>query len=445
MNDTGNFTLFLDTFYSSFGIMMDCGAKYGNTSTFNSSEAQSNSTLIAAFCFNNKTASAFNSSNTNTTGFPLRPTYSNVTQELVDDPLANITQALDGGSTDPVSARRRHLLDFNTRTCPRGKSWNVTIIATYNEVTMTFIDVYIIAQVLVVNGQRLILVIVLVFVDLVLVQIGLFVLPDGSTLPFTPEVPGYTKTADTTATAGRRLIERRTAALGSSAADIKWAQVDPSDVAYGTDKSLYEVFSVSADYYTAGAACAARGAKLASYSSEGAQIFIDILCDGAAGMQCWVEGNANGACNAVSSSTVHPMSCAKAMPFVCVKDKSAIVTRTVSSIVQTVTELAAEKPTDVAYDTQKNLYEIFSTPVNYHTAGSVCLARGAQLANYGSEAAQVFIDVLCEAAAGQTCWVEGNKNGRCSTVKASDVHQVSCTGLQPFVCTKKATAKKVKK
>jgi hypothetical protein len=415
INDTANFTIFLNTFYASFATMLDCASANSNSSAFNAT-AGVNSTAIADLCYSNGTS--------NSTNFPSVPTSANVTQTLIPNPL----------NTTAVASRRRHLLD-----APTGFVYNVTIVATYGNISITVATVYGVAQASIVVGQKGLIVITLQINDLIVVQIGLFIDASGGAIPFTPEVPAY---GASVGGGRRRMIERRTATVSTNdIGSVNWASAEPSDVAYGTDKSLYEIFSAFADYYTAGAACAARGAKLASYSSEGAQIFIDILCDGAAGMQCWVEGNANGACNAVSSSVVHPLSCGKKMPFVCVKDKSAI--RTVSTASETVAELAQEKPTDVAYDTNKNLYEIFSTPVNYHTAGSVCLARGAQLANYGTEASQVFIDVLCEAASGQTCWVEGNKAGRCSAVKASDVHQVSCTGLQPFVCTKKAIAKKI--
>lgn len=99
--------------------------------------------------------------------------------------------------------------------------------------------------------------------------------------------------------------------------------MEPADVAYGTDQTLYEVFSQAADYYAAGSACLARGAKLANYASETSQVFIDILCDGAAGMSCWVEGNAHGTCSSLTNSEIKHESCSKLQHFVCMKAAAA--------------------------------------------------------------------------------------------------------------------------
>lgn len=442
MNDTANFTEFKATYYLGFAIMMDCAKRFGHTVYFNNTENMRNTSLIIELCFSNTSDVRKDITNTSVGGFPILPTSANWTQVLI--PLNNtLLPVMDG-----ITERRRSLLaKFNQRITPPGKAWNVTVVATYNNISQTWVNTYLLSKEMIVNGQKQIIVIVLTLSDMQLVQTGAYVF-NGQVVTVTNQTTVYTNGARTARR--RRLVARKVSATSTSEGEadpttVRWAEVDPSDVAYGTDKSLYEIFSIPADYYTAGAACSSRGAKLASYSSEGAQIFIDILCDGAAGMQCWVEGNSNGACNAVSSSSLHDLTCTKRMPFVCVKDKSAGAVVEVAEFAGSISELSAEKPSDVAYDTHKTLYEIFSTPVDYHTAGSVCLARGAQLANYGSEAAQVFIDVLCEAAIGQTCWVEGNKAGRCTSVRSSDVHQVPCTRTMPFVCTKAPSASKKSK
>ena len=57
-----------------------------------------------------------------------------------------------------------------------------------------------------------------------------------------------------------------------------------------------------------------------------------------------------------------------------------------------------------------------------------------RLASYVAESSQVFVDILCDASAGMTCWVNGMNAGRCASVDNARVKHVACSVRKNFIC-----------
>lgn len=100
----------------------------------------------------------------------------------------------------------------------------------------------------------------------------------------------------------------------------------------------------------------------------------------------------------------------------------------------------AAKPLEVMYGTGKDdtVYEVFAQAMGYEEAVAFCAARrGARPAGYVSAEQRVFVDMMCDASLGMTCWVDSGSRPRvCSFAEDGGVWQGPCGEKRQPVCVR---------